>query len=468
MHIYQRQIDRIKLDVQAMQKKPFRNFGKIGRAKKTIAALQEAGRDILNTAITGTGTVEGEIDRNNYRSYAKQVQGIYDMYRGVKDYGVDLCRAVVETRVAFISGEGLSIYSDNDAAQDFINDFLDYNKLTGSRLVDITTIGELEGKVLLTLTGDEKERNINVGTISCFKNKYVIYDEGRRATYCEPETNIEKDYDMDRMVYIKLGGDPGDYNNTTNRLHCILTEIENFSRAKFDLRKNTHVFGKYMPYWRTDKDRPGDAAAIMNDLAGKNWAIGYGYAGSAEFSLVEPSGAAGKAIMEDVLLNLKCISTTTGIPIHWFAWVELMSNRSTAETLIEIISAATKKERLVWEESHKELIYKAMVMAVDYGFIKNEAMTKDFTVKLPLVSYAALQQITDVWIPLLQEGLVSRATILGMLPGINPSAELKQIEIEKEEAGKNSPLNNDTTDDTLDELQKKPEDENDATVDNRV
>ena len=63
-----------------------------------------------------------------------------------------------------------------------------------------------------------------------------------------------------------------------------------------------------------------------------------------------------------------------------------MSNRSTADSLYEMIKHATLSERLIWEEAIYDVILKAQEMYIDEGGT-DIALEKDFEVKLPLLDY---------------------------------------------------------------------------------
>lgn len=475
----------IKKEIQAMSKNKFFNRSKIKKASYKLQALEEAQRDILNPGVTQFGGINTSVvDKNNYKTYEKKVSGAYEMYDSNSDYGGEICRGVVDTRISFIGGEGLSIISKNKKKQEFIDDFLQVNDLNGSRLMDMLTIGELEGKNLILLlkgttweTKDgEKERAIiKVRSFSWNQYKYTVNsdaidkDQIKSITYRDKKENsIEKTISEKQSVFVKLGGMNIDINKTTSKLHCILTDIENFSRAKYDLRSNTHLFGKYTLYWKCQT--AAEAKSINNQLQAQQWEPGTAFAGTAEMNLIEPGGGAAESIIKDMLIALKNISLTLGIPIHFLAWPELMSNRATAENLMELVVASTRKDRLVWEEKIKELIQKAIIMAIedtdiDYGV---EILKDDFTVKLPVISIALLKQIIEIWKPLLDDNVISMATMLNILPGINPSEETKLIQKEREEKAKNSPFQNQLINNTMNNIRGQDENGNQINPDEPV
>lgn len=434
--------------IDALEDHPIRNGRQIQLIRNKIAALEEAGRDVLATSITSGRFTGSQIDKNSYRTYASQVDQAYRMYDNLCDYGGEIFSSVADMRTAFIAGEGISFITKNQKKADFINAFLKYNNLNGSKLLAAVLMGEIEGKVLFVMSpvNEENEKNIKVRLFSWHINKYKVnrnaddYEIVESIEYTKTGSSEPKTIDLAHSLYIKLGGCNYQNDDTPTRLGKILTQCENASRATYDLRKNTHLFGKIMPYWKT---ADGASSKVINDaLAAKSFEIGDGYAGPAEMSLLEPSGSVGKAIIDDLQCSLRYIASMTGIPIHWLAWPELMSNRATAENFLEVVSAATKKERLIWQESLVKLIDRVMGLAVDQGIAERDILDEEYTLKLPLISLATLQQMVDVWLPIYQEKLVSKFTVMNMLPGIDPDKELKLIEDERKEAAKNSPFNN--------------------------
>ena len=101
---------------------------------------------------------------------------------------------------------------------------------------------------------------------------------------------------------------------------------------------------------------------------------------------------------------------------------------------------ATKKERLIWIEKLKEIIRKAMILAVDSGIEGAVNDPDGFELDLPIVSMEKMKALSETWLVLYQESLISRAEIQNKIPGIDPIVTNKQIEKEKEEALKNNPL----------------------------
>jgi len=406
---------------------------------------QAAQMDVLISPITASQTAEAEENKNNYKSYDAQVAQTYKMYDALADYGSEILRGIVESRVSFISGEGISVDGPKPTMK-FIDKFLYLNKLRGSRLLSMVQTGEMEGKNLVILSPDRKPKlykneiipgYVKARSFSWYVNKYVVQvnqfdtDEITKITYADKTDEKKvKSIPIKQAVYIRLGGSPDKLNDTPSRIHNVLTQIENASRIELDLRKNNHLFAKIMPTWKTTT--PTEAKGIRDDVNSDNWELGKSYAGTADFSLTGPPLGASDALSTEFVLCLKIISAMTGIPIHWMAYPELMSNRATAENLLEVVHGATVKDRLIWEEGLKDIILKAMDLAIAEGWEDN-SIKKDFVLKFDMVSLATLKALSETWLPLQMANVISMSTLRSKVPGIDSNEEKQLIEKEKKE-----------------------------------
>jgi hypothetical protein len=304
---------------------------------------------------------------------------------------------------------------------------------------------EIEGKALAVLTAKPKDENIKLAILSWYNTGYSVEsnaydpDEIYKITYTTEKNglSITEEISLDKSVYIKTAGTDDDSNIAVTRIGTVLTDIENFSRSKYDLRKNNHLFARLTPYWKTSNEM--EAKAIKNSIYQDNWKIGKGYAGPADFSLVGPDLGALESIKGEMIILLKNISTATGIPMHWLAYPELLNGRATAENLLEVVNASTKQERQILQEKIKEIIKKAMIISVDSGMSSNDIID-DFEIILPSVSISSLLLIQSTWLPLYQNGVISLATLRNQIPQIDPGKEAEYIEQEKNGIYDNGPL----------------------------
>lgn len=419
------------------------------RIRREIKATEGIRQDVLISEIVQTfQSAQKFVDKNNFKDYPGQVENLYRMYLSQSDYGAGLARPLVDTRTAFIAGEGLTVISEKPETQAYIDRFVTLNRLNGSGLIEQVKVSEMEGKNFIRLIPKKAAEGradvsvfgnldrigyIKLSSFSWRKNKYeveeVLGDPVAIRYNTKGDISRQATIPIDtRAVFIKTGGVLDEYKNTPTKIHSALSYIENFDRAYFDQRKNAHLNARLTPYWKTSTAAEGKA--ILNDVEKTNWKIGQSYAGSADFSLVGTGNSAADLGQADIVTSLKISSSITGIPVHLLAWPDLLSNRATAENMLEAINNAIAAERLIWEEGLSEMITKSMILAIDNG-IEDNSIVGPFEVKLPAVSIALLNQIASVWIPLFNNGLIDDLEVQNRIPGINPSLMRARIEEQK-------------------------------------
>jgi hypothetical protein len=466
--VKQSTVDNWKNELTELEKKPFWNRNKIKRVKGQIQALTEGQRqDILVAGGASEAQGSDNIDKNNYATYSGQVNTINDMYNNRTDYGGEFLRSLIDFRVATIAGANISVMSTikgkkGEELVKWINDFFSFNKYHGSRLIEDVTVSDMEGKCLLTVKPIAEFKNIRIRSYAWYKTPYDVEmhenDNQRIKSVAYQPNEGEAKVDLGKpheIIYIKTGGSPDRINFTVPRIANCLTEIENISRTRYDLRKNNHLFGKSFLNFQTNDLK--EAKALNNIINAIQWVIGKAYAGTAKASYVEPSGKAQEVLMKEIIQGIKIISLNTGIPVQLLAYPELLSQRSTAENMLEMVNAATIKERTKWEEGLEETVRKAMAMAFEKGWAPmNEP--NGFVIKLDLISYANLKQISETWLPLMLEDVISMDTLRSLLPSIDPQREKKLIEAQKQE-------NIDRFSDSISQMRQEDEDTEDDETD---
>jgi len=339
----------------------------------------------------------------------------------------------------------------------FIKWFFKKNKLDGSGLIKIVETIEKEGKALIILESKKVENEITkedesfvkIKLFKYYNNKYCVEkkdDEINKIYYGDDKKEIP----LDKCVYIDVCETP--------RVANVLTQIENYSRSTYDLRKNNHLFGRTTPHFKCQDQKQADA--LNNDIVKRQWVVGTAIATTAEFSLVSQASGASDAVEKERTMLMKDICNNVGISIHLMNYPELMSNRATAESMLEIANASTKKERLIIKEGMIELIQKAMTMSVDSGHKIQVNNPDGFDIDLPLITLDSLKAIIDIWLPLMQEDIVSRSTLMNQIPGINPAEESKTIDEEKKARMARAPqiFDNNTSNELIKGLQDTQKD----------
>ena len=135
-------------------------------------------------------------------------------------------------------------------------------------------------------------------------------------------------------------------------------------KAIWDWRKINKLFSVPTPViYAPDKQTAKEINTWLDD---KNWRLGKMLVLGGldvKFELVGWKGDGYTTIKEETQTLVKTISGTTGIPVHFFGYPELLSNRDTAENLGELIALSTSKERRTWIGTYEEVFQKAMVIS---------------------------------------------------------------------------------------------------------
>jgi len=377
----------------------------------------------MDSFLTGTA-VNGKDDGcdNKYKTYGTQTTAIFQKYQGKASLGNWQTRALVDTRTAFISGEGLSVHASDNKLSVWIEKFLLFNKLKGSRFFDFVKAGEMTGKGLFVLTPVKEKQQVIIKRIP------TEYEGGKKMVaspydISDPNTRVDiklddKDLDEKNFEYVKLAGLPCEYNETTTKIGLALNHCDNYDRGMNAMRKNNHLFGKITPFFECQDDA---TVAKIAKIIKNGWQIGNAIAAKAKMFMVVPELGAMDNIKAEQLTLAKAISFLTGIPVHWLGHVDAMSNRSTAETLYETINNGTVNERSIWSESFYEIILKAQEIAINAGFKDApKTVNADFEVTIPLVPFTRMLQYVQALSLAFNDGAISLADYTNMLPGVDP------------------------------------------------
>ena len=445
-------IESLKKDLRKAENNIFSSiFDKKGIEKKRVLIhAAEALRDTMTAA--GAGLLNGTsneycVNVNNYTTYSKMVEASYRMYESFAKYGSELYGALLNSRVAFIGGQGPTATSDNDIVQKWANNWFKLNNLNGARNIRFLTGGELEGQYLMRLIPvksppayvNNGEDFISVYGFRYYGNNYTINKYGGGIVYKISYKNGMNDVNIgtDNAVYVELGEEltPGSH---VYGLMRILTQIENSSRVLFDINHSASLNG--FPK-ETYKVPPGPTATkeikAISDQYKSKVEPTRAYIGTGEFKYATPDSGSINQLLEALKACMRIISINTGIPLHLLSWPELLSNRATADSMLESISNAVSTPMDIWEGAYRELIYKARVMTVEIGqtpkgISVSEFLKAEIKVKMSLSSFQVLKQVVDIWLPLFEKSIIDKDTLRNMIPGIDPAFEAMKEKENKE------------------------------------
>ncbi len=377
---------------------------------------------------------------NDYTGYEQATKELAKKYDGSGEWGNQIAQILIDARATAAVGSGLNVTvpKENEKEKEFIDRFIEHNDLDEENVITFATDGEIDGKMLIQLVMEKAVDDkpvVGVRMIPWSETGYEVetdpkdYKKVVKVEYKVKDTTVTLK-NPDEFVFFKLAGRTTKVNETRSKVAKVLMEMENLDRALKDLRKVNKLFARPTPWAETDTIE--EAQTLVDYVEGKKWKLGMFMAGTAKFSFVTADMEGAVSLLKEIVICVQIISGGTGIPPHFLGFPELMSNRATAESLMEMVVLATSKERKAQIGGWDEVIKKAMVMenkvqgntALDPSVIK---------VDIPYTSNEALQEVVDAWMPLREGGHISEDTFLSKIPGINPEEEKEALE--EEESG---------------------------------
>lgn len=383
----------------------------IGRLQNTI--------NLLMTEIEQVRKYKG----NPYTSYSSAIKELDRKYRGVAQWGNHLTQIIIDIRTAFILGGGLRITGDENSKEyEFIQNLMELNDIDEEVAIDWAKEAEIEGKFLARLYPNRDKKNIDVRHISYTGTDYKVetepddYKKYVRVRY--RVQGAEKTLEADEFVYKRFAGRENQVNETMPKLATVLRNIEDLDKALWDLRKINHYFASPTPYFKVENGK--DVDNLYNFLKDTNWKIGKLLVSNADFELKGYTGTSVDALFKEIETHAKIISGTTGVPVHYLGIPDLLSNRATAENLLEVLYSSTEKERKVWVGFYEELFDKAMLMA-NKNFqqnykLRNSNGERTVYVDIPFITPERIKQLVDVWLPLYTAGVLELEDMKARIP----------------------------------------------------
>ena len=189
-----------------------------------------------------------------------------------------------------------------------------------------------------------------------------------------------------------------------------------------------HITARITPCFET-KDAQY-AAKLQADLEEKGWKIGDVVVGNVEFKYATSNTGPLDSLTNELVALIKSITSVTGIPVHWLGYTEILSNRSTAETLYDLIKNATINDRSKWQDGLYDLILQAQELYIEAGGDKITEVDKNFKVTIPLIDFASFKERVEALSNAYQDYAISLQTYRANLPGVDPTKEARFVEDE--------------------------------------
>ncbi|MBE3126193.1 MAG: hypothetical protein IMZ57_11125 [Acidobacteria bacterium] len=404
---------------------------------RQVAALQALAIDTFSTAQSK------RYAGNEYRDYKTTIAEIAKKYDGSAEWGVLQTGNIIDVRAAFIIGQGVAAIplekKDVESNEvNFTRDFFAFNKLSRNMALEMAKEAEIEGCFLGQLNYAPKEKQVSLRFKSRIETPYTIKTAaGDYLDYTSAEFDASGSASASTLaaevfIYARFGGRLSKLNEPMPKVGKCLTQIEAIDKALRDLREINHLFAAPIP--TIECATAEDAEKMAGEAAKINWALRKLIAISGRFVFAAPNLQYGsESLDKEITTNAKMISGTTGTPPHFLGFPELLSNRSTADNLMESVAASTSKERGTWLDAYEEILRKAFAI-----YNENSGLTpldpKKIKIVIPFVTAEAWKRISDIYLPLFLADGLSLSTLLSQIPELDVDREIEAIDAKNNEA----------------------------------
>ena len=393
---------------------------------------------------------------NAYKKYETAVKAIEDKYVGNADWGVELTGNVIDLRAAFIIGSGVSLSAakgmdESEAKEEleFLRDVYEFNKLDAEMAFENAKEAEIEGKIAFSVKMEDAsafkkdkggkgkyEKLPSVRFIPWADTKYVVTTEAtdylnyKTLTWKRTE-GADVSLSAGQFVYNKFGGRVSKPNQAEPKIMKCLPQIDDVSHALRDWREINHLFAA--PIFDVeveDTQEVGNAAKAIEEHR-MNIRKAFVHSKS-KLKIQSPPMGGVDSLKEEIIVKIKIISGTTGIPVHFLGLLDLLKNRATGDNTRELINAGTDRERQIWIGTYNELNEKCIEAFNDETQTRTLEPSK-VKATIAMITQEQWDHIADVFLPMFLAGALSIEYILSQVPGVNVEDEMKRLDQKEED-----------------------------------
>lgn len=368
---------------------------------------------------------------NAYQTYDEAIAELALKYEGEADWGVLQTGNIIDIRSAFITAGGLKAYPSDkktDPAEnemEFIGDFFEFNNLDREMVQEFAKEAELEGRFLGEMFWDNEAGMVALRYRSWGDLHYKVQTDAKDYSKYTGITWTKDSKPMKlepgAFVYGRFGGRVHKPDSPYPKCAKCLTQIDYLDAAIRDWREINRLFAAPVPDFEfADADQAQKAATAIDKI---NWKTKKAISHTGTFSFKAPDMAGTQSLENEIITLSKMISGTTGVPVHFLGLPDLMSNRATADNLMELVSASTNRERSIWKGVYQSIITKAMAIWNEQSQ-KTQLDPTLLTVDIPYITQETWTKIKDVYLPLYNSSAISLQTLLAQIPEVDVEAEM--------------------------------------------
>jgi hypothetical protein len=415
-----------------------KEFGRLRETNEQLRQKNKLQALIIDDITTAQKADSKTYAGNDYREYMKTIKEIAKKYDGEAEWGVLQTGNIIDVRSAFIIGQGVTVLpvdkkDKKSEEMKFINDFFAYNSLDREMAQEFAKEAEIEGCFLGHLVWNEKDQQVSVQFRSRVEKNYAVhhvpddYSWYDSVAWTEEGSSKSTVLKEPEFIYARFGGRIHQPNKPIPKIGKCLTQVEALDKALRDWREINHLYVAPIPAIECADEK---AAAAMNKAtAGVNWKLRKMVVIAGKLVYVSPNLQGGnEALEKEIAANAKMVSGTTGTPLHFLGMPEFMGQgRATADSLMELVTASTSKERMIWIGTYSELIKKAMLLR-NANVTTTPFDPSKYRVIIPYVTESVWNRIAEVFLPAYLADAISLETFLAQIPGIDADAEVELLE----------------------------------------
>ena len=409
---------------------------------------------------------------NKYFDYDSQVNESYSKWMGKSTWGNSQVQTLNGLLTSFISSQGASISSPDELFKYWVESFFRFNRTGQGNIKNIVENANLAGKSTVQLIVKEysnpKRKGVFVRRFNYDENQkydivlkdqetkdmnegfYLVPGESydpwweedavykllevvptKRTVKSIDKTKKYYDSDKEHLHYLRFGKDR--LNEEISDIGTILVECENYDRSLKSMRKLNHYGANISPVWKCHNKN--EVAALKQDLKREGWTIGKGFIGTAELSYVSTkNNTAHEGIIKEIEQEAMRMTSQTGVPIHYMGFVQLMSNRSTADSLWDLVSTSTADKRQALADFMYSMLVDAQQMYIDnsipFTYIDKDTkkqktakltkVTTDFDISYPVVDYQNFLNLMKGLSISFNDGIINSDEYRKHMPEVDP------------------------------------------------
>ena len=386
---------------------------------------------------------------NQYNTYSEAVAAINEKYNGVAEWGTLLTGNIIDVRAAFTVPAGLEVIKtsddeDIDREMAFTKEFMDFNGLNDDTPFEFAKEEEIEGKLCVQLffdnqhvwrsNGKEITGMVKIRFLPWTSTEYRVitmndYMDYLQIVYTDQDSGKPVIIEKPKFTYRRFGGRIDSPNQPAPKVWKCLTQIDFLDHALRDWREIDRLFASPTPYFKTENEQ--EAKKLIAALDKMNWKVKKLLAGWADFKFVGIDIKGIESLAKEITMLAKMISGTTGVPVHFLGLPDLMSNRSVADNLMELVWASTVKERETWNSAYSEILVKAINLFNSQLSGEKELKNDVLRLEVQHVTSEQWMHLEKVFMPLLLSGKLSLEYVLSQIPNLVVEEELQRQEMQE-------------------------------------